>query len=342
MQTILIEVQNEYDEAGIARAGAILRAGGLVAIPTETVYGLAANALDPAAVNKIFAAKGRPGDNPLIVHVAAFDEIRPLVTRIGEKAEKLASLFWPGPLTIILPKSAAIPDEVSAGLGTVALRMPSHPVAAALIKAAGVPLAAPSANISGRPSPTNAQHVLADMDGKIDAVVDAGPCSIGVESTVISLAGSVPCLLRPGAVTVRQLEQAVGAIDISPAVFADAGSTQQVMSPGMKYRHYSPKARVIILRGGLERFIDYVVAHRREGDAVLCFEGEKERMPLPAVTFGHEDKASEQAKRLFQALREADELPAQRVFARCPGREGLGLAVYNRLLRAAGFEVVEL
>ena len=342
MQTILIGVQNEYDEAGIARAGAILRAGGLVAIPTETVYGLAANALDPAAVNRIFAAKGRPGDNPLIVHVAAFDEIRPLVTRIGDKAEKLASLFWPGPLTMILPKSAAVPDEVSAGLGTVALRMPSHRVAAAIIRAAGVPLAAPSANVSGRPSPTNAQHVLADMDGRIDAVVDAGPCSIGVESTVISLAGSVPYLLRPGAVTVRQLEEAVGPVDISPAVFGDAGSTQQVISPGMKYRHYSPKAQVIILRGDLERFIDYVGAHRREGDAVLCFEGEKERMPLPAVTFGHEDKAHEQAKRLFQALREADELPAHRVFARCPGNEGLGLAVYNRLLRAAGFEVVEL
>jgi len=342
MQTIRITVKNEHDTAAIARAGKILREGGLVAIPTETVYGLATNALDPEAVNKIFTAKGRPGDNPLIVHVAAFDDIRQLVTRIGEKAEKLAALFWPGPLTIILPKSAAVPSEVSAGLGTVALRMPSHRVAAAIIKAAGVPLAAPSANISGRPSPTNAQHVLADMDGRIDAVVDAGPCSIGVESTVISLAGSVPCLLRPGAVTVRQLEQAIGAIDISPAVFGDAEDGEQVMSPGMKYRHYSPKAQVRILHGGLERFIDYVSVHREEGDAVLCFEGEKERMPLPAVTFGREDKADEQAKRLFEALREADELPARRVFARCPDREGLGLAVYNRLLRAAGFEVVEL
>lgn len=342
MRTIVIEVQNEYDEAGIARAGEILRAGGLVAIPTETVYGLAANALAPAAVNKIFAAKGRPGDNPLIVHVAAFDEIRPLVTRIGEKAEKLASLFWPGPLTLILPKSAAVPDEVSAGLNTVALRMPSHRVAAALIKAAGVPLAAPSANVSGRPSPTTARYVLTDMDGRIDAVVDAGPCSIGVESTVLSLAGSVPCLLRPGAVTARQIEEAVGVIDISPAVFSDTGSEQQAMSPGMKYKHYSPKAQVVILRGGLERFIGYVAAHRREGDAVLCFEGEQERMPLPAVTFGHEDNDIEQAKRLFQALREADELPALRVFARCPGSEGLGMAVYNRLLRAAGFEVVDL
>jgi len=343
MHTKVFTIKSIWDTKNINAAAEIIRAGGVVAIPTETVYGLAANALDGIAVSKIFKAKGRPQDNPLIVHISSFDEIYPLVKEVPPSAVKLAEAFWPGPLTIVLPKTDTIPNEVSAGLDTVAIRMPSHPIARAVIKAAGVPLAAPSANASGSPSPTTARHVLDDLDGLIDAVVDGGECSVGVESTVLSLVHKTPRLLRPGGITPEQLEAVLGKIKIDDAVFSALGADELPSSPGMKYKHYSPKANVIILKGDLENFIAYVKANAADGTAALCYDGEKEQMPVKAVGFGHADNPVEQANRLFGSLREIDSLPGiDTVFARCPAAQGVGLAVYNRLLRAASFEVIEL
>ncbi len=343
MHTEVFEIDSPEETEKIEAAAKILRNGGVVAIPTETVYGLAANALDGAAVSKIFKAKGRPQDNPLIVHIGSFAEIYPLVKKIPRSAARLADAFWPGPLTIVLPKTGLIPPEVSAGLDTVALRMPAHPIARAVIKAAGVPLAAPSANVSGSPSPTTARHVLDDLNGLIDAVVDGGKSAVGVESTVLSLVGGTPRLLRPGGITPEQLEAVLGKIEIDDAVFGALVQNEIPASPGMKYKHYAPKARLVLLKGSLPEFIAYVQKNAAKGTVVLCYEGEQETMPVKAVSFGHSDNAGEQAHQLFNALRQIDALPnVDTVFARCPAAEGLGLAVYNRLLRAASFEVIEL
>ena len=340
MQTQLLQA----DAPGaIQTAAAILQNGGLVGIPTETVYGLAANALDGAAVAKIFAAKGRPMDNPLIVHISHFEQIYDLVREVPEAAKKLAKQFWPGPLTIILPKSARIPDEVSAGLDTVAVRFPSHPVARAVIDAAGVPLAAPSGNLSGHPSPTTAAHVMNDMDGRIEAVLDGGPCSVGVESTVVTLAEQPPRLLRPGGITLEQLRGVLGQVEMDDAVLHPLADGKRAAPPGMKYKHYSPKANVIILDGSLEHYIDYVNTHAGDGVAALCYDGEDKALQVPSICYGGEEDCGEQARELFDALRELDErLHAKTVYARCPEPEGVGLAVYNRLIRAAGFEVIDV
>ncbi|HZK39708.1 MAG TPA: L-threonylcarbamoyladenylate synthase [Clostridia bacterium] len=343
MQTQRFKITTARDTEQINAAAEILRKGGLVAIPTETVYGLAANALAGEAVSKIFKAKGRPQDNPLIVHISSFQEIFPLVKTVPNTVIKLAKAFWPGPLTIVLKKADLIPDEVSAGLDTVAVRMPSHPVARALIKAAGVPLAAPSANTSGSPSPTSVQHVLDDLDGRIDAVVDAGECTVGVESTVITLVGKTPRLLRPGGVTPEQLEEVLGKIEIDDAVFGALLDDEIPVSPGMKYKHYSPKAKLLIVKGNLAEFIDYVQKNISDGTVALCYEGEQEKMPVRAISFGGVENPTQQAQKIFSALRQIDALPnVHTVLARCPVADGLGLAVYNRLLRAASFEVIEL
>ena len=321
-------------------AADILKNGGLVAMPTETVYGLAANALDGLAVAKIFKAKGRPMDNPLIVHIGKFEEIYPLVQSVPETAKALADAYWPGPLTIILPKSDIIPDEVSAGLGTVAVRMPSHPTAHELIETSGCPLAAPSANSSGLPSPTTAQHVVDDMDGKIDAIIDGGECAVGIESTVVTLATDVPRLLRPGGITHAQLEAILGKVDIDPAVLAQLEEGVKPASPGMKYKHYSPKAEVFIVKGTLPSFKFYIDSVKQDGDMALCFSGEEDGISVPCLPFGSEDNSIEQAQRLFADLRRFDELGAKRVFVRSPSQDGVGLGVYNRLLRAAAFKVI--
>ncbi len=339
METALLNGTKKED---IAKAAVLLKAGGLVAIPTETVYGLAANALDGSAVKRIFEAKGRPQDNPLIVHIASLDTLPKLVASVPDEALALADQFWPGPLTIILPKASCIPDEVSAGLETVAVRFPSHPVARAIIEASGLPLAAPSANTSGRPSPTKAEHVLHDLRGKIEAVVDGGDCGVGLESTVVSLAGNRPRLLRPGGVTHEQLEETLGPVEIDPAVTHAVQKNAVVSSPGMKYKHYSPKARVVILKGGGEDYIRYVNAHKREGAAALCFDEDAAALQVPAVSLGPEEDREEQARRLFDALRTIDQMGATLAYARCPEQTGVGLAVYNRLIRAAAFEVIEL
>lgn len=328
------------DADGLRSAAEILKNGGLVAIPTETVYGLAANALDGKAVAEIFKAKGRPMDNPLIVHIAEFDEIYPLVSSVPEKAKALAEAYWPGPLTIILPKSDIIPDEVSAGLDTVAIRMPSHPTAHKIIELSGCPLAAPSANSSGLPSPTTAKHVLDDMDGKIDAIVDGGESAVGIESTVVTLATDVPRLLRPGGITHDQLEAILGHVEIDPAVLAQLEEGVKPASPGMKYKHYSPKAEVFIVKGTLPSFKFYIDSVKQDGDMALCFDGEETDIPIPCLPFGNEENSLEQAHLLFAELRKFDELGAKRVFVRSPSQDGVGLGVYNRLLRAAAFKII--
>jgi L-threonylcarbamoyladenylate synthase len=339
MQTQLL---NADQKESIQTAARILKDGGLVGIPTETVYGLAANALNGKAVAKIFEAKGRPMDNPLIVHISEFHQLDALVKQVPEQAKRLAEQFWPGPLTIILPKSGLIPDEVSAGLDTVAVRFPSHPVARALIDATGLPLAAPSANLSGHPSPTTAAHVMNDLNGKIEAVLDGGACGVGVESTVVTLATNPPRLLRPGGITLEQLRSVLGAVDLDSAVLNPLAEGVRAASPGMKYKHYSPKANVIILDGSFDAYKNYVNNHNIEGTAALCYNGENLQLSVPAVCYGGENDSGEQARELFDALRKLDELNAKTVYARCPEPKGVGLAVYNRLIRAAGFEVLHL
>ena len=339
MQTLLLNANNPDDVRTAAR---ILKDGGLVGMPTETVYGLAANALDGKAAARIFAAKGRPMDNPLIVHISEFSQIDRLVREVPDSAKKLAERFWPGPMTMVLPKSNLIPDEVSAGLDTVGIRFPSHPVARALISAAGLPIAAPSANTSGRPSPTTAEHVMHDLAGKIEAVLDGGACGVGVESTVLTLATDPPRLLRPGGVTLEQLRSVLGEVEMDDAVLNPLAEGVSAASPGMKYKHYSPKANVIILDGGFEAYKSYVNRHNTEGTAALCYDGEEAELSVPAVCYGGEDDDSQKARELFEALRRLDEMHAKTVYARCPEPKGVGLAVYNRLIRAAGFEVLHL
>lgn len=330
--------------ADLEKAAALLRKGELVAIPTETVYGLAADALNGDAVRRIFEAKGRPADNPLIVHIASFEAWEPLVTRIPETARRLAEAYWPGPLTLILPHAACIPETVSAGLPTVAVRFPSHPVAQAIIRLTSRPLAAPSANRSGIPSPTTAGHVLADMAGRIAAVVDGGSCGVGVESTVVDMSGPVPRLLRPGGVTLSMLQAVVGEVLVDPAVTHALAKDAVAASPGMKYKHYAPAAHVVLVRGTPAAYAAYVNAQAaaRPGEiTAMCFDGEEAGLTVPCVTYGRREDPAGQAQRLFDALRSLDERGAREVLAACPSEEGMGLAVYNRMLRASGFEVVD-
>ncbi len=325
----------------IETAAQILRSGGLVAMPTETVYGLAADALNGAAVAAIFRAKGRPMDNPLIVHIAALDQISGLVREFPPAARRLAEVFWPGPLTMILPRSAAVPAEVSAGLDTVAIRFPSHPLAQKLI-AVSCPLAAPSANLSGSPSPTTAAHVMADMNGRIDAVLDGGECAVGLESTVITLAQGTPRILRPGGVTAEQIRSVIGETVIDRAVTQPLGKDETAASPGMKYKHYAPRAEVLLLDGDDSAFEAYIRASGDDKSAALCYNGEESRLSCLCIPIGDKEDDNAYAHNLFSALRKADELGCSRVFAHCPKQEGMGLAVYNRVIRAAGFHIIKL
>ncbi len=333
------------DEHQIDIAAAILKDGGVVGIPTETVYGLAADALNGEAVAKIFQAKGRPMDNPLIVHVAAFDDIERfrLVREIPDSAKLLAKAFWPGPLTMIMKRTDVIPSEVSAGLDTVAIRFPSHPVAQAVIRAADTPLAAPSANLSGSPSPTTARHVLNDMDGRIDAVLDGGASAVGVESTVITLATEVPCVLRPGGITVEELREVLGEVEVDDAVLHRLAEGAVAASPGMKYKHYAPKANVLLIKGSDEAYIDYVNAHAADDVCALCCDEDLLLLRTKTVSLGRRNDYLTHARHLFDCLRRIDENKTIRtVYSRLPSTEGVGLAVYNRLIRAAGFEVIDL
>ena len=327
----------------IARAAKLLRRGELVGMPTETVYGLAANALDEKAVAKIFAAKGRPMDNPLIVHIAQKEQLSQIVREITPTVEKLMEAFWPGPLTMVLPRRPEISDAVTAGLDTVAVRLPSHPVARKLIQEAGVPLAAPSANTSGKPSPTRAGHVFHDLKGRLPCILDGGSCQVGLESTVIAVGENSARILRPGRITVGDLLKVVEEVQVDDGVFTKLEGSRKVASPGMKYKHYAPSAHVVMVDGSITQFCDYVRTHAQEGTAVLVFDREKSLFDLPVFTYGSFADQQSQASRLFDALRQIDETPGIRtVYARAPFPDEVGMAVYNRLLRACGFEVVDL
>ena len=333
----------QEDESAIKTAADLILQGEVVGMPTETVYGLAANALNGDAVAKIFRAKGRPQDNPLIVHIADFEQIYDLCPAVPPQAKLLAEAFWPGPLTMIVPKGDCIPNEVSCGLETVGIRLPSHPLARDLIRAAGVPLAAPSANTSGRPSTTTAEHVLRDMDGKIAAILDGGPCGVGVESTVVTLALDKPRLLRPGGITLEQLETVLGEVEVDRALFEKIGDDVKVSAPGMKYRHYAPKAPVTVVRGDPQKAADYIAEHINGPTGVLCFDEYQDRFPTCAVEcFGSQSDLAAQAREVFDRLRAFDETDVQQIWAQCPSDEGLGLAVANRIKKAAGFHVIEL
>lgn len=337
MQTNVIDIKVEYEKA-LSESAKLIKSGEVVGIPTETVYGLAANALDENAVKKIYIAKGRPSDNPLIVHISDFSELSALVAEIPEKVKIMAEKFWPGPLTMIMKKSGIIPSTTSGGLDTVAVRMPQSEYARAIIKACGVPLAAPSANLSGSPSPTNAKYVYDDMNGRIPLIIDGGKSKIGVESTVITFATDIPTLLRPGGVTVEEIRDTIGEVKVDDAVLHELRDSEKAASPGMKYKHYAPKADITILKGSLEQFIEYT---NGKDFFALVFEGE-EKYFENAVTYGKPLDAVSEANRLFDALRELDEKGAKTVYARCPELSGVGLAVYNRLIRSAGFNIIEL
>lgn len=342
MDTRLIKITPQDKEDIYRDAACLLRDGQVVGMPTETVYGLAGNAYSDDAVKRIFEAKGRPQDNPLIVHISEFSEIYDLVSEVPEKAKILADAFWPGPLTIILPKSNKVPMSVTGGLDTVAVRCPSHPVANKLIKATGLPLAAPSANLSGKPSPTKAEHVYADLKGRIPMIIDGGECDEGVESTVITLATPVPRLLRPGNVTVSQLRSVIGEVQVDDAVLNPLKSGERVSSPGMKYKHYSPTADITLLRGKYESFCKYVNEFADSNTYAMVFDGEGESLKVPFISYGAENYRN-LAHSLFDSLRELDERGAVRAFVRYPDDENEdNLAVLNRLLRAAGFKVIDV
>ena len=326
---------SEYD---IAEAGKMIAEGKLVAFPTETVYGLGANALNEEAVRNIYLAKGRPSDNPLIVHIAEKEDIVPLVKEVTPKAKSLIDAFFPAPLTIILNKSDKVGKVVSGGLDTVAVRMPKNEIARKLIKASGCPIAAPSANTSGLPSPTRVKYVIDDMMGKIDGIIDGGDCEYGVESTVITLATDVPTLLRPGAITKEMIEAVIGEITVAPAVLEGMKNDEVAASPGMKYKHYAPKAKVVIVNADKKEYEKFVNAQK--GAFALCFDDDN--ITIPKVTFGRENDDLSQAKELFDALRELDEMGAKKVYARIPHKDGVGMAVYNRLIRAAAFCIIDL
>ena len=339
MKTLLLSAQAP-ETASIAAD--LIQKGELVAIPTETVYGLGANGLDEEAVAKIFQAKGRPQDNPLILHIPGPEQIELLCHHIPQSAYDLAAAFWPGPLTLVLPARDVVPRRTTGGLDTVAVRCPDNAVTREIIRLSGVPIAAPSANISGKPSTTTAQHVLHDHDGKIAAIVDGGPCRVGVESTIVDLTEERPRLLRPGGIGPEQLLAVLGDLVVDKAVTAPIDKDAVVKAPGMKYRHYAPAEPVVIVSGSREKAAQYIHRHFTPGDRVLCFE---EELPLYAdcapLSYGKEADVNTLSAGLFAALRELDDPKIHQVFARCPVGGGVAYAVQNRLRKAAAFHIVD-
>ena len=340
METIIFHP--ETDKNAIEEAAAILRRGGLLGIPTETVYGLGADGLNEDAVRRIFLAKGRPQDNPLILHVPDAGWLERCCTDIPPAAYALAERFWPGPLTMILPRRDCVPLRTTGGLDTVGVRCPDHPVTRAIIAAADTPVAAPSGNTSGRPSPTCARHMMEDMMGKIDGIVDGGDCAVGVESTIIDLTVQPPRLLRPGGLPLEELEAVLGEVAVDKAVRQRLGDGEKAKAPGMKYRHYAPRAAVTVVTGTPRRSAAYIREHLPAGAGVICFD---EYAPLFAGHIVHrlgsqEDKLA-QAQHVFDALRTFDDTDVTAIFAQCPDESGLGLAVGNRLKKAAGFHTVD-
>ena len=339
MQTLYLSAEEAKTSVIAAE---IIKNGGLVAIPTETVYGLGANGLDEKAVLKIYEAKGRPQDNPLILHVTGPEQIELFCHHIPQAAYDLAEAFWPGPLTIVLPAKDVVPRRTTAGLDTVGIRCPDCDVTREIIRLAGVPIAAPSANISGKPSTTTAAHVIHDHDGKIDAVVDGGPSRVGVESTIVDLTERRPRLLRPGGIGPEQLLEVLGDLVVDKAVTAQVDKDEVVKAPGMKYRHYAPSEPVVIVAGSREKAAAYIHQHFEPGDRVLCFE---EELPLyegcNPLSYGLEADVNTLSAGLFAALRELDDPTIHQVYARCPVGGGVAYAVQNRLKKAAAFHIVD-
>lgn len=331
------------NEIKIGMAADIIRNGGLVGLPTETVYGLGANGLDPEAVKKIFEVKGRPQDNPLILHVPGVHWLPRYCKNVPPIAYELARRFWPGPLTMILERNKKVPDRTTAGLDTVGIRCPAHLVTLAIIRESGVPIAAPSANTSGRPSCTTAADVMEDMNGKINGVVDGGPCDVGVESTILDLTTTPPRLLRPGGLPLEEIERVVGSVELDSAIIKPLSADEKPKAPGMKYRHYAPKAPVTVITGSPRQTAHEIVRRLGPTSGVICFDeyadlfNGHETQKLGSV----DDKAT-QAQRVFDALRAFDSSEVTEIFAQCPDSKGLGLAVGNRLKKAAGFQIIEV
>lgn len=336
------------DDALLRQAGEILREGGLVAFPTETVYGLGGDGLNPESSRKIYGAKGRPSDNPLIIHICKFEDIYEIVAEVTDAAKKIAEAFWPGPLTLILPKAEKVPKETTGGLDTVAVRFPSHPVARKLIEYGGGYVAAPSANLSGRPSPTLARHVTEDMDGRIEMIIDGGEVGIGLESTIIDLTVEPPQILRPGYITREMLENVLGQVETDKALLApDSGIAPK--APGMKYRHYAPGGQLEIVEGSEEAVAAYINAHvaadvtAGEKTGVICTAENVEKYRSHVVkNVGSRNDEESIAKNLFLVLREFDEEKVTRIYSESFSNQGLGQAIMNRLLKAAGYRVVKV
>ena len=339
METKILSPQ---DAEAVSLAAVHLTAGDVVALPTETVYGLGANGLDPEAVAKIFQVKGRPQDNPLILHIADPEQLTSICKDIPPAAWVLAEAFWPGPLTMVLPAKDIVPKCTTAGLPTVAVRCPDCEITRQIIRKAAVPVAAPSANISGKPSTTTAMHVFHDHAGKIPLIIDGGPCRIGVESTIVDLTESPARLLRPGGITPEQLTAVLGDLTVDKAVTAQIDKDAVVKAPGMKYRHYAPDCQVLIVAGSREKAASYIRKHYAPGDRVLCFE---EELPLYAdchpLPYGKEADAATLSAGLFDALRQLDDPSVKTVYARCPVGGGIAYAVQNRLKKAAAFQIID-
>ncbi|MBR1471748.1 MAG: threonylcarbamoyl-AMP synthase [Lachnospiraceae bacterium] len=349
MQTEIVKVDASAPEADvITRAGETIRKGGLVAFPTETVYGLGGDALNPESSRKIYAAKGRPSDNPLIVHIARMEDLEPVCAKIPAEMLRLAEAFWPGPLTMIVPKAGGVPTETTGGLDTVAIRMPDHPVALELIRAAGGYIAAPSANASGRPSPTLAEHVAEDLDGRIEMILDGGEVGIGVESTIVDLSGEVPTILRPGYVTEEMLLRVLGKIQTDPTLMQHIEGGRP-KAPGMRYRHYAPKGTMTLVEGNAKEVAEQinrmVEAAAAEGQktGVLCTDESMGAYRADVVqSLGSREEMRAIALHLYRALREFDAQGVQVICAESFSREGFGQAVMNRLLKAAGYTVLQV
>ena len=348
MRTEILSIdQNNIDESEMKRAGALIAAGELVAFPTETVYGLGGDALDPKAAKKIYAAKGRPSDNPLIVHIADFSDMNRVGKNIPPQAKLLADAFWPGPLTIIVEKSDQVPDATTGGMDTVAVRMPNHPVALSLIRNSGCLIAAPSANTSGRPSPSEAAHVAEDLSGKIPMIIDGGSVSIGIESTIIDLTEEFPMVLRPGYITPEMLSEVLGEeVIIDPGIIA-ADDTTKPKAPGMKYKHYAPKADMVIVEGATEAVVSQInklVGQKQEiGQKVAVIATEETRDLYRAdvvLCIGKREDEDSIASHLYKILRECDELEVQAIFSESLATPRIGQAIMNRMLKAAGHQVI--
>lgn len=354
LQTKVWKIENPtdftpHDREILKEAAAIIRAGGLVAFPTETVYGLGANALDEEAAKKIYAAKGRPSDNPLIAHISCMEELEPLVSRMPQNGKKLAETYWPGPMTMVFPKSVAVPYGTTGGLDTVAVRMPSDPIASELIRLSGVPIAAPSANTSGRPSPTRAEHVLQDMNGKIDAIIDGGPVGIGLESTIVDVTEDTPMVLRPGAITVEMLRETVGEVGIDPAILGPVSADVRPKAPGMKYRHYAPKADLTLVEGETEVVVETInrLAAEKISEGknvgIICTDETKDRYPAGVLrSIGSRACQETVAHNLYAVLRDFDDCGAEYIFSEGFSEDNLGRAIMNRLNKAAGYHILKV